>query len=306
MKIFFDNIETVKNLLGSEVKILDENNEDKIFIAKKIFNQKFYNSTSSNFSDYWKYLFVEEYSSQSQFDTVCDLNSNNNDLPDNFLCLAETGKGFHGFRNRSWETKKGNIHLTIYFKPQNNINNIHPGLLLLGAVAVVKTIDSIPSLRNKAQTKWVNDIVLENSKVCGIITKSFSVGNSLSGAVIGIGLNVNSSPQIERDIFTPSTTSISELAFGAEVNIPSILSNLLKNLKSSIITLNNNGYDELLDFYIERSSVLGKKVAIYSDLSNGKNELIATGIVKKINKNLEIILENYSESIRKGRLSLII
>lgn len=304
MKILYDNIETAKTFLGSELKILGDANKDMV-IGEKFFNGKPYYKSSSNFSDFWKYLVLENHSSRSQFDTVCDLESDNIDLPDNFLCLAETGEGFHGFRNRSWQTRKGNIHLTIYFKPQNNIINIHKGLLLLSAVSVVKTIDAIPSLRNRAQTKWVNDIVVENSKVCGIITKSFSIGNSFSGAVIGIGLNVNSSPQMEGDIFTHSAASISELAIGAEVKIPTILSNLLTNLKSSIITLHNNGYDKLLNFYIERSSVLGKEVAIYSDVSNEKNELIATGIVKEINKNLEIILEDNSKSIRKGRLSLI-
>jgi hypothetical protein len=66
-----------------------------------------------------------------------------------------------------------------------------------------------------------------------------------------------------------------------------------------------NKYDDLLNYYIDHSLVIGKHVEIYSDPREGKSEKIAEGVVSGLTENLELILTGRKDVIRKGRLKLL-
>jgi biotin-[acetyl-CoA-carboxylase] ligase BirA-like protein len=308
MKTIADKKETLFNFFGSENVISSINPKFAFQIktfTKSLFKNKKIELYENDISSFWEYLFITSHSSESQFDVINNLLSKNVDLPDKLVCLAEMGDGFHGFRKRSWSAEKGNIHLTVYFKPQKKFEFFHAGLLIVAAVSVLKTIDAIPDLKDMAKTKWVNDIIIQNSKVCGIITQSFSTGNKISGAVIGIGLNVLSEPKFKKDNFTPSATSLINHSKNEKCNLQFVLKNLLVNLSNSIELLNNGEYETLLKIYSDRSAVIGKNVGIYSDPIDGESELITTGKVTGINQNLELILDGYNAPIKSGRLEIL-
>lgn len=306
MIILSDNHNSTLSHFGNKLNHLDPNFENLITVAniqKKIFSSNNNFKYNCDKSSYWENVFISKYASESQFDIINKLVSNNIELPENFICLAEEGNGFHGFRNRSWVAKKGNIHLSLYFTPKNADKYFHAGLLILAAVSVLQTIDSIPELKGLAKTKWVNDIVINQSKVCGIISQSFSTGNKITGAVIGIGLNVNAEPSIAADKFTKSATSLSELSEVKNINLSNLLNILMINLGNSIHLLENGKYLDLLKIYCERSDIIGREVDIYSDSISGENILLHEGNVIGINKNLELILENPEIIVKSGRLA---
>jgi BirA family biotin operon repressor/biotin-[acetyl-CoA-carboxylase] ligase len=57
------------------------------------------------------------------------------------------------------------------------------------AAACAEAIESVCCL--KTEIKWVNDVLSEGKKVCGILTESsFDTENKLSYVVLGIGVNV--------------------------------------------------------------------------------------------------------------------
>ena len=58
------------------------------------------------------------------------------------------------------------------------------------AISVCKAIRTVAGV--KASIKWVNDIVIDNKKVCGILTegKVDADNNKLDYAVVGIGINI--------------------------------------------------------------------------------------------------------------------
>jgi BirA family biotin operon repressor/biotin-[acetyl-CoA-carboxylase] ligase len=308
MIIAYDNLDTLQNFISKDFEITETaiNTSSSLkLLYENLFGNTNYKLCQIGNIEKWNNLLLTGFAERSQFDLINDLVSKNFDMPDKMVCLADQGNGFHGFRNRAWKAEKGNLHLTVYFKPQENIRNFHAGLLIVAAVSVIQTIDLIPGLTGKAKTKWVNDIIIDNSKVCGIITKSFSTGNKLSGAVIGIGLNVLSNPKVEYDLFTNSTTSLKSHSDDILCNLQFVLQNLLKNLSLSIDMLNNGGYEVLLDQYCNRSGVIGKNVEIYSDPPDGKTEYLTRGTVLEINNNLELILDSSITPIRNGRLSVI-
>lgn len=308
MIILSDNIDSISRHFNKNAELISQYSSS-IFpyeeLKKRMFDGSIINAYSCKKYYDWSYLLLSQYSKVSQFDVINKLISENIDLPDKFICLAEEGDEFHGFRNRLWKAEKGNIHLSMYFRPEKTFKNFHVGLLIVVAVAVMKTIDSIPSLDGIAKTKWVNDIVINNEKVCGIITQSFSTGNEITGAVVGFGLNVLTKPKIKSDIFTPNSTSLLENSNLTDVQLQTILDALLKNLSECINQLNRGQYTSLLEIYIQRSAVIGKKVAVYSDSIQGKEEIITSGKVIDINENLELILQNELLPVKNGRLALL-
>jgi BirA family biotin operon repressor/biotin-[acetyl-CoA-carboxylase] ligase len=306
MIILSDNNRVTYDNFGEDYSLVEYSKSLPISVnnvKKRILNTTNPQIISKNTNNFWEFLFLTEYTRESQFDIVNGLISQNIEVPKNFICLAESGNKFHGFRNRPWKTEKGNIHLTLYFKPKKTVENFHAGLLIVAAAAALKTIDSIPNLKGTAKTKWVNDITINGSKVCGIITQSFSTGSEISGAVIGIGLNVLVKPQIPQDIFTTKITSILEESDENSFTLPFVLNSLLENLATSISELENGLYKSLLDFYIERSAVIGKDISIFSDPIHGEIKKIVSGKVLGINNRLELVIENYKDTIKSGRLA---
>lgn len=307
MVILADNLRVATDNLGKDIVPCNDSSilpNSVNFLKSRILKPSSPQIFKINNQKFWEYMFLTEHACKSQFDIINKLISENVELPDKIICLAKSGDGFHGFRNRPWKAEKGNIHLTLYFKPKNAVENFHTGLLIVAAVSVLKTIDSIPSLKGIAQTKWVNDIVINNAKVCGIITQSFSTGSKLSGAVIGLGLNVSSKPEIENDKFTTKITSLLAETKNGDCSLEVVLKNLLNNLANCIEQLNDGDYKSLLNIYIERSSIIGQDVSIYSDPIGGKPEKKYSGKVLSIKDNLELLIDGYNEPIKYGRLTI--
>jgi len=307
MLIFSDNQELAYNFLGKSITEVSAGipvPDDLELIRNSILPSKdIYRFESDN--EDWEYLFLVKETDESQFDLLVKLNSGNSKLPDGIICIAGKGNGFHGFRNRSWEAVAGNIHLSLFFKPKTNFQYFHAGLLIASAVSVVETIDKIPGLQNRAKTKWVNDITIDGAKVCGVITQSSSTGNNLSGATIGIGLNVQSQPNILKDQFTKQAVCLADLVEPDLCKIDTVLCNLLSSLRKNLNFLNDDQYPLLYNKYCQRSAVIGKKAAIYSDPVDGKSEELIKGRVTGIGKNLELYFEGVSEPKRSGRLALL-
>lgn len=94
-----------------------------------------------------------------------------------------------GRRGRNWESPSGTgIWMSIILRP-----NIHPRnasmLTLVMALSVCQAIEEVTSLR--PQIKWPNDILLNNKKVCGILTEMSAEMTSVNHIVVGVGVNVN-------------------------------------------------------------------------------------------------------------------
>ncbi len=272
-------------------------------LSQILFNKINLYSANLKSEIYWQYLFIVKHALKSQFDILSDFNKYENHLTDSILCLAGSGDNFHGYRNRAWAALPGNLHLSVFRSPNMPVEFFHVGFTILSVVSVIQTIDSIPELKNKAGIKWVNDIFIKDSKVSGVIAQTQSIGNIVSGIVLGIGLNIETTPSIKFTDFVPKTTCLYEYTTNKEKsNLHFIFNKLIYFLYKNYQILLNGGYRKLLDFYRERSLIIGKKVIIYSDPVDGENVKIAEGKVLSIGDNLELYLEKIKEPVNKGRL----
>jgi biotin-[acetyl-CoA-carboxylase] ligase BirA-like protein len=231
----------------------------------------------------WQHMVLVEHAERSQFDILVSILRSGLALPNGLLCLAGSGDGFHGQRGRVWAALPGNIHLSVFLSPGGRLNDIATGLSILPAVALVQALDSIPGLENRAAIKWVSDIVIGESKLAGFLVHTQSSAGDVTGAVIGIGLNVEAVPSISPTLFVPSVTALCDHVSDAHLcSLSVVFHRLLHFLAQDYEKLVTGRARELLEFYRERSHVIGRQVAVYADLQGETLQRSAGGTVVSI------------------------
>ena len=253
----------------------------------------------------WEHLFLVEHAPRSHYDLLIELARGAVPLPDGVLCLAGSGEEFHGFKGRIWSACPGNIHLSAYLAPARPVPQYGVGFTILAAVSVVDAIDSVPGLNARAGIKWVNDILIEGSKVCGVVAYTQTANGTVSAAIIGIGLNVETTPSVEPTPFVPRVAALRDFASEPGAITQALaFRNLIRALDRNYRLLLEGKNGILLDRYCERSLILGRKVTVRSDEVGHESEIIAAGRVRDIGENLELFLEGVSKPVWRGRLIL--
>lgn len=95
------------------------------------------------------------------------------------------GKGTHG---RTWHTKDDNIAMTIILKPEIKIKKLE-GFTVEIAKNIQKTVKDLYNIN--LEIKLPNDLLLNNKKICGILTEATTIKENVKEIFIGIGFNVN-------------------------------------------------------------------------------------------------------------------
>lgn len=107
-------------------------------------------------------------------------------------CLAEQQSAGRGRRGRSWFSPFGsNLYLSLGWSFEEGISALE-GLSLAVGVALARTLEQI-GIR-EARLKWPNDLLIDGSKVAGILIETVGDMDSGCQVVIGIGVNVRMPP----------------------------------------------------------------------------------------------------------------
>jgi len=205
--------------------------------------------------------------------------------PEGLVIIANAQEAGMGRVGRTFfSPKNSGIYFSVLLKP-NDSNTVNFVTAMAG-VAVCKAITKIFNLSPKI--KWVNDIYLNNKKICGILTQSsFSLENNTSEYVIlGIGINVYSPPE----------------GFPSELeNIAgSITSNRQQGLRNQLVAevLNafwklyiNPNFDSIAAEYKSLSYLIGKEINIIDSTST----ICATAI--DIDNNCRLVIKSPNGTI---------
>ena len=104
--------------------------------------------------------------------------------------IQTKGRGTHG---RAWISDKGNLFASIFFPlknsypPFNEFSIINPVIIS----GVIKHFCN----RENINLKFPNDVLVNGKKICGIL-QELVTSNNKKFLIIGIGINVVSSPDI--------------------------------------------------------------------------------------------------------------
>lgn len=97
--------------------------------------------------------------------------------------LADKQTAGRGRLGRSFYSPAGGLYMSLILPPQQA-----PGrLTTLAAVAVRHAV--LAQAGHALHIKWVNDLLLQGRKVCGILVEGLADAQGLTHAVLGIGLN---------------------------------------------------------------------------------------------------------------------
>jgi len=253
----------------------------------------------------WRYLLLVEHAEESQFDVLTDLSSSAPELPSGILCCAGSGRNFHGFRSRPWVAVPGNLHLSVFLRPGREIEGSGVAFIVLAVVSVLETLDSLGILAGKPMVKWVNDILIGGSKLGGVLAHVQTQAKTVTSAVLGIGLNLETQPSVSPTPFVPELAALSDFVEDSKLCSPHrVLDALVHCLAQNYEKLATHGVSELLDIYRRRSLVIGEVVTIYEDSIENRPREIARGRVESIGRGLELFLEGVEAPVFKGRLVL--
>ncbi len=111
-----------------------------------------------------------------------------NGAPEWTVVVAEVQTSGRGRAGKRWESRKGGLWFSVILRPRLSVGSISL-LQFLASNATMRALTGKPGLR--VWTKWPNDLIVETGKLAGILVDSRSKGDSVSFAVVGIGLNVN-------------------------------------------------------------------------------------------------------------------
>lgn len=96
------------------------------------------------------------------------------------------GRGRHG---RKWVSEKdAGLYFSIVLRPKIETQYL-PLITLMTGVAVH---DTLGELGIDADIKWVNDLLVNEKKICGILAETTET-NDGPAVVVGIGINIKSS-----------------------------------------------------------------------------------------------------------------
>lgn len=170
------------------------------------------------------------------------------------VLTAKTQTQGRGRMGRSFFSPETGLYFSLLTDkmPQNN-----PLLLtVLAGVAVMKGIEDVYSI--STNVKWVNDIMLNGKKVCGILTEGVSVNGKLKFAVVGVGVNI-APANFPEEIKNTAASLNGDISKKDEL-LERILFHFSEEMES----------DGFLDYYRRKCETVGKNIKLIT--ADGKIE----------------------------------
>ncbi|NLZ46081.1 MAG: biotin--[acetyl-CoA-carboxylase] ligase [Clostridiales bacterium] len=204
------------------------------------------------------------------------------------------GRGRFG---RRFESPKGTgIYLSILLKPKMKAEDAL-FITTSAAVAVANAVEALNKKPNSVKIKWVNDLFLDNRKICGILTEAaidFESGG-LEYAILGIGINISPSEEVNEKL-----SGIAGSIF--KTDIPNSRNQLTAQILKQISKqLDNFGSKECLDEYRLRSFLDNKMVTVIG----GETRYLARVVGIDDKARLVVQLESGDKkTISSGEVSL--
>ena len=169
------------------------------------------------------------------------------------VVIAERQKNGRGRFGRKWSSESGGLYMTILLK-EENLENIKY-LTFIAAVSVAKAIKKISKLNSKV--KWPNDVMVNDKKICGILTETVSRNEKY--ALIGIGVNINQK-KFSKNIANKATSL--KIETNKNYNIKNISRKIMKEFNSLYNYYNKKNYNKIINIWKKYSHTLGKSIKV--------------------------------------------
>lgn len=178
------------------------------------------------------------------------------------VVIADEQTNGRGRLGRQFFSPKGRgIYMSVLLRPDDKAYEMAP-LTAWVAVAVANAIEAVSGVR--PGVKWVNDLVLNGKKICGIMTELAvkEDSNKVDYIIVGIGINLSGTQEEFPEELQKIATSI-EAETGVTVSRAQLVAEILRELD----LLSENWQIETskyLEQYRNDCVTIGKEVRVLS------------------------------------------
>lgn len=278
--------ETIKEISNIEIhdffdSVKELGNEETEHIKK----EKIQDGLNTKFIGKDIFIFKEVMSTN----TVAKFFAENN-IGDGAVIISEKQTNAKGRSGKPWESPLGGVWLSIIINPYVDQSKL-PIITLATGLAVERTFERL-GITN-AEIKWPNDILINDKKVCGVLTEAIAKFNSIEHVIVGVGIDVNLDVnELPKDL-QEGTTSLN-LETGEEIDENLIIKIFLEEFEKICETFINEDYDTILKEWRKHSYTIGKNVEIREPF--GKTY---EGYVVGIDKHGVLIIEKPDGELKK-------
>ena len=161
--------------------------------------------------------------------------------------IQEQGRGRHG---RVWQSKTGNLFLSILFRPDCPAMNVGQ-LSLVAGLSLIETMHHFVDA--KVSLKWPNDVFLDGQKCAGLLLESELKGNGdVDWVVLGLGVNI---------VCAPAEIGVA-LSDYADINRSEFQARFLDVMAAHYKEWLEHGFDALRIRWLEQAHPKGSAVTV--------------------------------------------
>lgn len=213
------------------------------------------------------------------------------------VLAAELQTGGRGRRGRSWlGLLGGSLTFSLLWRFQRPLTELS-GLSLVVGLALARSLRALGA--SGAGVKWPNDVLLDGRKLAGILIET--QGDMLSGAsaVIGIGVNVQTSADLATQAGLP-VTDLAE-ALGELPDRNALLVAILAEMEKVLPEFDARGFAPFAKAWQDMHVWQGRKVQV-ANAAGGRIQGRAIGV----DEQGALLLETTAgvQSIHSGEVSL--
>ena len=164
-------------------------------------------------------------------------------------------------------------------------------ITLATGVAVVKTLERIGI--DNAEIKWPIDVMINDKKVCGILTEAITKFNSIESVIIGVGIDANFDVNVLSEELQEGTTTM-DIEIGHWVNENEIIRFFLEEFERIGILFEEGGFERILKEWRKYSYSIGKIVEVREPFSKSYD-----GYVLGISREGALVVEKIDGTLEK-------
>lgn len=225
------------------------------------------------------------------YDTVTSTNDVAKNLSNDYngciLVVADgqtNGRGRQG--KRFFSPKNTGLYFTMVFPTDAPVFEF-TGVTCAAAVATARAIEKLSDIDVKI--KWVNDIYIDNRKICGILVQSVSENAVVKKLIVGIGVNVST-------LDFPSEISTIAGSLNKDIDRNVLAAEIANNLSELIFRKT----DDYIAEYKSKSNVIGQRITYIQN--NTEHQATAVNIDR--NGGLVVKTETDTITLTSGEISV--
>lgn len=204
------------------------------------------------------------------------------DAASGFVVAAHRQTAARGRMGNLWQpAPEGDIHFSFYWR--GVVEPLAAGSLPMACALGVRDFLARPPLGIAALCKWPNDVLVDDAKICGILTEGGLNPDGTMGLVVGIGVNVRAWPDRDK-VLGKKTAAIESCTKKPVPPAPKLLPSLLDSLQIRIRAWREHGAPAVLQEM--RTCLWGVGKAVRARTTEG----VVSGVVEGLGENAELLL----------------